>query len=196
MMGAWGELARRKIYPTIWWLFRDGLLPENTFIVGYARSRLMEELKLEDFFARNSCVAGQYDDAASYQHLNSHMNALHRGSQTNRLFYLALPSTESCMSQTGWNRVIMEKPFGRELQSSERLSNHIPSLFHEDQIYCIDHYLGKEMVQNLMVLRFANRIFDSIWNRNHIACVILTFKEPYSTKGHGDYFDEFGIIGT
>uniref|UniRef100_A0A2K5RPS8 Glucose-6-phosphate 1-dehydrogenase n=1 Tax=Cebus imitator TaxID=2715852 RepID=A0A2K5RPS8_CEBIM len=209
-------LAKRKIYPTIWWLFRDGLLTENTFIVGYAGSRLTvadilkqsepffkataeEELKLENFFARNSYVAGQYD----YQHLNSHMNALHRGSQANRLFYLALPSTvceavtknihESCMSQAGWNHIIVEKPFGRDLRSSERLSNHI-SLFHEDQIYRIEHYLGKEMVQNLMVLRFANRIFDSIWNWDHIACVILTFKEPHGTEGHGGCFDEFGII--
>lgn len=98
------------------------------------------------------------------------------------------------MSHTGWNRVIVEKPFGRDLQSSDRLSNHISSLFREDQIYRIDHYLGKEMVQNLMVLRFANRIFGPIWNRDNIACVILTFKEPFGTEGRGGYFDEFGII--
>lgn len=98
------------------------------------------------------------------------------------------------MSQIGWNRIIVEKPFGRDLQSSDRLSNHISSLFREDQIYRIDHYLGKEMVQNLMVLRFANRIFGPIWNRDNIACVILTFKEPFGTEGRGGYFDEFGII--
>nr|XP_060511797.1 glucose-6-phosphate 1-dehydrogenase [Panthera onca] len=180
IMGASGDLAKKKIYPTVWWLFRDGLLPEDTFIVGYARSRLTvadirkqsepffkatpeEKAKLEEFFARNSYVAGQYDDVASYRRLNSHVNGLHQGPQTNRLFYLALPPTvyeavtknihETCMSQTGWNRVIVEKPFGRDLQSSDRLSNHISSLFREDQIYRIDHYLGKEMVQNLMVLR-------------------------------------------
>lgn len=134
----------------------------------------------------------------------------------------------------GWNRIIVEKPFGRDLQSSDRLSNHISSLFREDQIYRIDHYLGKEMVQNLMVLRysqawapeprgigsgstgpppglllpcqmpcqplpcpsrrFANRIFGPIWNRDNVACVILTFKEPFGTEGRGGYFDEFGII--
>ncbi|MXQ99205.1 hypothetical protein E5288_WYG021634 [Bos mutus] len=221
IMGASGDLAKKKIYPTIWWLFRDGLLPEDTYIVGYARSRLTvadirkqsepffkatpeEKSKLEEFFARNSYVAGQYDDTASYKRLNSHINALHQGTQTNRLFYLALPPTvyeavtknihETCMSQTGWNRIIVEKPFGRDLQSSNQLSNHIASLFHEDQIYRIDHYLGKEMVQNLMVLRFANRIFGPIWNRDNIACVILTFKEPFGTEGRGGYFDEFGII--
>ncbi|KAM9668939.1 glucose-6-phosphate 1-dehydrogenase isoform 1-T1 [Dama dama] len=221
IMGASGDLAKKKIYPTIWWLFRDGLLPEDTYIVGYARSRLTvadirkqsepffkatpeEKSKLEEFFARNSYVAGQYDDTASYERLNSHINALHQGTQTNRLFYLALPPTvyeavtknihETCMSHTGWNRIIVEKPFGRDLQSSDQLSNHISSLFREDQIYRIDHYLGKEMVQNLMVLRFANRIFGPIWNRDNIACVILTFKEPFGTEGRGGYFDEFGII--
>uniref|UniRef100_A0A8B9QE71 Glucose-6-phosphate 1-dehydrogenase n=1 Tax=Apteryx owenii TaxID=8824 RepID=A0A8B9QE71_APTOW len=93
-----------------------------------------------------------------------------------------------------WNRVIVEKPFGRDLASSNALSDHISSLFREDQIYRIDHYLGKEMVQNLMVLRFGNRIFGPIWNRDNIACVVLTFKEPFGTEGRGGYFDDFGII--
>ena len=189
--------------------------------MGYARSRLTvddirkqsepffkatpeERPKLEEFFTRNSSVVGQYDVPASYKHLNSHMNALHQGMQANHLFYLALPPTvyeavtkniqETCMSQTGFNRIIVEKPFGRDLQSSNQLSNHISSLFREDQIYRIDHYLDKEMVQNLMVLRFANRIFGPIWNGDNIACVILTFKEPFGTEGRGGYFDEFGII--
>ncbi|KAG9329493.1 hypothetical protein JZ751_004488, partial [Albula glossodonta] len=94
----------------------------------------------------------------------------------------------------GWNRVIVEKPFGRDLQSSEELSAHLSSLFSEDQIYRIDHYLGKEMVQNLMVLRFGNRIFGPIWNRDSVACVVFTFKEPFGTQGRGGYFDDFGII--
>ena len=209
IMGASEDLAKKKIYTTIWWLFRDGLLPEDTYIMGYARSRLTvadirkqsepffkatpeEKSKLEEFFARNSYVAGQYDDAASYERLDSHIKALHQGTQTNRLSYLALPPTvyeavtknihKTCMSHTGWNRIIVEKPFGRDLQSSDRLSNHISSLFREDQIYRIDHYLGKEMVQNLMVLRFANRIFGPVWNRDNIACVILTFKEPLALR--------------
>ncbi|XP_035585189.1 glucose-6-phosphate 1-dehydrogenase-like [Zalophus californianus] len=160
IMGPSGDLAKKKIYPTIWWLFRIGLQPEDTFIVGYTRSGLTvanirkqrepffkatpEKPKLEEFFACNSYVAGQYDDTASYERLNSHMNALPLGPQANRLFYLALPPTvyeavtknihETCMSQTGWNRVIVEKPFRRDLQSSDRLSNHISSLFREDQI--------------------------------------------------------------
>ena len=94
------------------------------------------------------------------------------------------------MSQIGWNCIIMEKPFGRDLQSS----NHTSSLFHEDHICCIDHYMGREMVQNLMVLRFANRIFGPIWNRDNMSYAILTFKESFGTEGCWGYFSDFGII--
>uniref|UniRef100_A0A8D2KUF6 Glucose-6-phosphate 1-dehydrogenase n=1 Tax=Varanus komodoensis TaxID=61221 RepID=A0A8D2KUF6_VARKO len=221
ILGASGDLAKKKIYPTIWWLYRDGLLPDDTYIVGYARSQLTvddirkqsqpylkanpgEEQRLDAFFACNSYVSGKYDDQASFERLNAHLNSLHNGKKANRLFYLALPPSvyehvtaniqKTCMSTVGWNRVIVEKPFGKDLESSNKLSDHISALFSEDQIYRIDHYLGKEMVQNLMVLRFGNRIFGPIWNRDNVACVILTFKEPFGTEGRGGYFDEFGII--
>ncbi|XP_037744745.1 glucose-6-phosphate 1-dehydrogenase isoform X1 [Chelonia mydas] len=221
IMGASGDLAKKKIYPTIWWLFRDGLLPDDTYVMGYARSKITmadirkqsqpyfkvepdEQKKLEEFFARNSYMSGTYDDSTSFRRLNAHLDALHNGDKANRLFYLALPPSvyehvtrnikECCMGHGGWNRIIVEKPFGKDLESSNKLSNHIASLFREDQIYRIDHYLGKEMVQNLMVLRFGNRIFGPVWNRDNVACVILTFKEPFGTEGRGGYFDEFGII--
>ncbi|XP_068185396.1 glucose-6-phosphate 1-dehydrogenase-like isoform X2 [Antennarius striatus] len=221
ILGASGDLAKKKIYPTLWWLFRDGLLPDDTFFVGFARSNLtLDDIKkaclphmkvkeeegehLSAFFSKNSYIRGQYDDGSSFARLNSHLSSLPGGDGTNRLFYLALPPTvyhhvttnvrAHCMSSKGWNRVIVEKPFGRDLQSSEELSAHLSPLFTEDQIYRIDHYLGKEMVQNLMVLRFGNRIFGPIWNRDSVSCVILTFKESFGTQGRGGYFDDFGII--
>ncbi|XP_044068523.1 glucose-6-phosphate 1-dehydrogenase isoform X2 [Siniperca chuatsi] len=221
IMGASGDLAKKKIYPTLWWLFRDGLLPEQTFFVGFARSDLtvdairtscMPYLKVTDteaerlsaFFSRNTYISGKYGDESSFSKLNTHILSLPGGTEANRLFYLALPPTvyhdvsknikHYCMSTKGWNRVIVEKPFGHDLQSSEELSTHLSSLFTEEQIYRIDHYLGKEMVQNLMVLRFGNRIFGPIWNRDSVACVVLTFKEPFGTQGRGGYFDDFGII--
>ena len=98
------------------------------------------------------------------------------------------------MSPSGWSRVIIEKPFGKDSASSEKLSNHLSSLFKEEELYRIDHYLGKEMVQNLMTLRFGNLLFSPTWNRNYIASVVITFKEPFGTQGRGGYFDEFGII--
>ncbi|XP_068599618.1 glucose-6-phosphate 1-dehydrogenase-like [Brachionichthys hirsutus] len=221
IMGASGDLAKKKIYPTLWWLFRDGLLPEQTHFVGYARSDLtvdairnscMPYLKVTDteterlatFFSRNTYISGSYEGERSFSELDAHVLSLPGGAGANRLFYLALPPTvyhsvttnikQCCMSKKGWSRVIVEKPFGRDLQSSEALSAHLSSLFAEDQIYRIDHYLGKEMVQNLMVLRFGNRIFGPIWNRDNVACVVLTFKEPFGTQGRGGYFDDFGII--
>ncbi|XP_012816652.1 glucose-6-phosphate 1-dehydrogenase isoform X1 [Xenopus tropicalis] len=221
VVGASGDLAKKKIYPTLWWLYNDGLLPEDTYIVGFARSKLTvqdirkqseqyfkvsteDAEKLDSFFKRNSYISGQYSDAASFQNLNQHLNSLPNGAKANRLFYLAVPPSvyhdvtrnikETCMSSVGWNRVIVEKPFGKDLESSNRLSEHISALYKENQIYRIDHYLGKEMVQNLMILRFGNRIFSPLWSRDHISAVVLTFKEPFGTQGRGGYFDEFGII--
>lgn len=88
----------------------------------------------------------------------------------------------------------MEKPFGKDAKSSGELTEHLSKLFKEEQLYRIDHYLGKEMVQNLMTIRFGNKIFNPTWNRENIASVLITFKEPFGTQGRGGYFDEFGII--
>ena len=98
------------------------------------------------------------------------------------------------MSASGWTRVIVEKPFGKDSASSADLSDHLQNLFTEEQLYRIDHYLGEEMVQNLISLRFGNMIFGPTWNRDSIASVTITFKEPFGTQGRGGYFDEFGII--
>ena len=122
----------------------------------------------------------------------------------NRLFYLAVPPAAfvPCaatvaavgLSPSGWNRLVVEKPFGHDAASSEALGRALASHFPETSIYRIDHYLGKEMVQNLMVLRFANAVFEPLWNRNHISSVQVTFKEPIGTDGRGGYFDGIGII--
>ncbi|XP_038067286.1 glucose-6-phosphate 1-dehydrogenase-like isoform X1 [Patiria miniata] len=221
ILGASGDLAKKKIYPTLWWLYKDGLLPKKTMFVGFARSVLSitdiktrtspflklkdgEADKLEQFFAANRYVKGSYTDDSAFEHLDEVLTGLEGGAKTNRVFYLALPPNvfkdvskhikTHCMSSTGWSRVIVEKPFGRDLESSNDLSNHLKSLFTEDQLYRIDHYLGKEMVQNIMILRFGNRLFGPVWNRDSIASVVITFKEPIGTGGRGGYFDQFGII--
>ena len=124
--------------------------------------------------------------------------------KANRLFYFAIPpsvfvaSAASVsgggLSTRGWNRVVVEKPFGRDSATSAQLHHELSKYFTEDQIYRIDHYLGKEMVQNLMVLRFANTVFEPLWDNHSISTVQITFKEPFGTEGRGGYFDEFGII--
>jgi glucose-6-phosphate 1-dehydrogenase len=150
-------------------------------------------------------VAGGYDSKSDFENLDAVItDGESNGEIGNRLFYLALPPSvfipvtthlkEAAMSKTGWTRVIVEKPFGKDSDSSATLSNHLSSLFKEEQLYRIDHYLGKEMVQNLMTIRFGNRLFGPTWNRDNIASVVITFKEPFGTQGRGGYFDEFGII--
>jgi len=233
VLGASGDLATKKIYPTLWWLYRDGLLPDKTYFIGYARSKLTVEMirskvfqhmkvqdeekeKVEEFFKLNSYIQGSYDQDIDFQTLNKEIQVKEKSGRANRLFYFALPPSvyesvtsqirANCMAQgthkcqkTGeirkcWTRIIVEKPFGRDSESSAKLTQHLASLFSEDEVYRIDHYLGKEMVQNLIILRFANRIFSPVWNRDNIASVTISFKEPFGTQGRGGYFDDFGII--
>lgn len=221
LLGASGDLAKKKIYPTLWELFKHNWLPEHTFFVGYARSKLsVEDIrkrvepylkvsdaqkeKLEAFWSVNSYVAGGYEDPEGYKTLDAHIKQRETTHSNDRMFYLALPPSvfipvtqmvkNHCESSSGWTRIVIEKPFGKDYDSSAVLSNHLSSIFKEEQIYRIDHYLGKEMVQNLMVLRFANRIFTPLWNRDNIASVQITFKENIGTYGRGGYYDDFGVI--
>ncbi|XP_064632147.1 glucose-6-phosphate 1-dehydrogenase-like isoform X2 [Lineus longissimus] len=219
VFGASGDLAKKKIYPTLWEIFKDELIPENTIFIGYARSKITVEeirkrsspfIKVTDeqkglfnsFWTRNLYVQGAYDTSEGFIKLNKEIEGI---GKCNRLFYLALPPSvfiqvsknikDHCMSAPPhWSRLIVEKPFGRDSQSSAELSNHLSSLFKEEQLYRIDHYLGKEMTQNILTLRFANRLFGPVWNRDNISSVMISFKEPFGTQGRGGYFDEFGII--
>jgi len=214
VVGASGDLAKKKIYPTLWWLFRDGLLPNVIRFFGYARSNLtVEQLRekchqymkvtdgekdlYEKFWKLNAYFAGSYDQRRDFEMFNQELAKTEGRGQANRIFYLALPPSvfeivtanirQTSMASSGWTRVIVEKPFGKDSESSLKLSNHLAQLFTEEQIYRIDHYLGKEMVQNLMSLRFGNRVFGPTWNRESIASVMISFKEPFGTQGRGGY---------
>jgi len=122
----------------------------------------------------------------------------------NRVFYFAVPPDvfaaagaaikAKCMSSKGWNRMIIEKPFGKDSASCSELGERLSRSFNEDELYRIDHYLGKEIVQNIMVLRFGNVLLQPLWNRNYIKSVIINFKEDIGTQGRGGYFDGYGII--
>lgn len=222
VIGASGDLAKKKTFPALFSLYCHGLLPEDVIIAGFSRSKLDDSTfkdrisqkfksghddKKAAFLDRCFYFSGQYDSKKSFAEFDLAMKEKEgtiSGAQgANRVFYLAIPptlftvvgkSTQAALTSTGWNRVIVEKPFGKDSASSAELGRQLSVLFREDQMYRIDHYLGKEMVQNLMVLRFANTVFEPIWNRHHIKCVIITFKEPFGTKGRGGYFDKFGII--
>lgn len=225
VLGASGDLSKKKIYPTLWRLFRDDLVPPSTLVVGYARSHVTveelgarmkpyskltpeeqkEEGKFAGFLAVNSYVRGSYDQPGDFANLNAHINAITNNDQAKRVyFYLALPPSvyqsvsslisNNCREGHGKISLVVEKPFGHDSDSSAKLSKHLENLYAEDELYRIDHYLGKEMVQNLLTLRFGNRIFGPTWNRESISCVVITFKENIGTQGRGGYFDNFGII--
>ncbi|KAI8369373.1 glucose-6-phosphate dehydrogenase [Radiomyces spectabilis] len=224
VLGASGDLAKKKTYPALYNLYRDGFLPEKTRIVGYARSKLSHEDfiqrvtgyikspssdKLSEFKNMLSYHQGLYDQDESFQALDKHIKELEEqrdiepGSR-HRIFYMALPPSvfipvaqhlrRNAYAKEGINRVVVEKPFGRDLASYQEMSKELGSLFTEKEIYRIDHYLGKEMVKNLMMVRFANIFFSNSWDRKYIDSVQITFKEPFGTEGRGGYFDEFGII--
>src|SRR5205809_870733 len=129
-----------------------------------------------------------------------------RGGPANRIFYCATPpslyddivenlgSSGLAQSRTGFTRIVIEKPFGHDLESARALNRQLRRYFGEDQIYRIDHYLGKETVQNLLVLRFANQIFEPLWNRNHVAHVQITVAETIGVETRGAYYEEAGAL--
>eukprot|EP00043_Microstomoeca_roanoka_P025832 m.10062 g.10062 ORF g.10062 m.10062 type:complete len:641 (-) comp5913_c0_seq2:409-2331(-) len=224
ILGASGHLAKTKIYPVLWCMYRKGLIPRDAVFLGYARSKLsredfMERLRpcmraapedetlLDEFLHRCEYQVGSYDDQASFVTLNEYIKLRVANKQklhSNRLFYLALPVkvvetvsahlSSCCESEVGWTRIVVEKPFGRDVPSFLSLSQSLGQHFKQDQIYRMDHYLGKEMVQNLLVLRFSNRIFSTIWDRRHIQAVVITVKETRDLGVYAPYFDEYGII--
>ncbi|RHY77760.1 hypothetical protein DYB34_010584, partial [Aphanomyces astaci] len=222
VIGASGDLAKKKTYPSLFELYTHGYLPEHTTICGYARSHKTDEefrafiggyLKTTDVEKKEAFLQkclyrhGDYDSVEAVGKVSAEMYLKESatGLKTkNRLFYFAIPPNvfvpigtsikAAALSAEGWNRLIVEKPFGHDLTSFNELSAAMGALYSEDEIYRIDHYLGKEMVQNLMLLRFANITFEPLWNRNYISSVMITFKEDIGTQGRGGYFDSYGII--
>ena len=164
--------------------------------------------KIEEFKKISTYVSGAYDKGEAFEELNAHLNTIEANYQTkerNRVFYLALPPSvfipvtqhlkEHCyVFKGGINRIIIEKPFGKDTESCKQLITSVQNYWTEDETFRIDHYLGKEMVKNILVLRFANVSMGAAWDKNHISNVQITFKEPFGTEGRGGYFDEFGII--
>ena len=224
VVGASGDLAVKKTFPALFSLYCNGLLPPHFIVAGFARSAMEAEQfkkkisakfnpkadasKRSAFLSTIFYHAGQYDSpndfASLAKELQSREAQLGDKKTANRIFYFAIPPNvfiptarsirAAALSRTGWNRIIVEKPFGRDLDSSAELGRDLGALFSEEEIFRIDHYLGKEMVQNLMVLRFSNRVFEPIWNHAYVNSVHITFKEDFGTQGRGGYFDHYGII--
>ena len=226
VFGASGDLAKKKIFPSLFALYYEGCLPKQFTVFGFARSDMSDEdfrssilgnlscrvdarenceEKVEAFLSRCFYHRGKYDRDEDFASLSEKMGTHEQGRETaNRLFYMSIPPTvfvdvargvgSQAASKTGWTRVIVEKPFGRDLESSKELSRCLYKYLEEEQIYRIDHYLGKELIDNLLVMRFSNLIFEPLWSRQFIRNVQIVFSEPFGTDGRGGYFDNYGII--
>jgi glucose-6-phosphate 1-dehydrogenase len=168
----------------------------------------VEDAKWDDFASRISYVRGRYDDEGSFDALSIELDRVDRemGCGGHHLFYLSTPPNvyreivknlgasglNRPRVEGGWVRIIVEKPFGRDLDSAAQLDRCVHEVFDEEQIYRIDHYLGKETVQNMFVLRFVNGIFEPIWNRNFIDHVQITVSESIGVEARGGYYEQAG----
>ena len=213
LVGATGDLARRKLIPAIYDLYIDGLLPHKGAIIGYAREETDDEtFKLR---AANSIKAHArrplYDEA--WVELRERLIYVPRSAgglgyvakrttQKQRLIYLSTPPTAVSalvdeIAEAGLvqgTRLVIEKPFGFDLASSQELDRHLRRHFDESQIFRIDHYLGKETVQNIMVLRFGNHLWERVWNRDAIDHVQITVAESLGTGGRAAFYDSVGAM--
>jgi glucose-6-phosphate 1-dehydrogenase len=229
IFGASGDLAHRKLYPALFDLYYAGHLPENFFVIGFARSdwndqdfrkqvlKTLKEIGKPDPAKQKKFVSHLYyrvadlDDTASFHRLAVTLKELDQKYKTqgNVMYHLAIPP-EACgnvvaqldrahlinPSKKGgpWTRVIFEKPFGHDLESARALNHDIHQYLKEEQIYRIDHYLGKETVQNILMFRFANSIFEPIWNRRYIDNIQIMVYETLGVEQRAAYYDHAGVI--
>jgi glucose-6-phosphate 1-dehydrogenase len=218
IFGASGDLTKRKLFPALYSLAYRQLLPEKFGILGVARTEETDQ----DFRERMKAAVQEFGrdpfredvwewlaDGMHYvfgeEKLTAALRELeeHRGTTGNRVYYLAVPPAAFVpivewvgkhRSKKGWTRLIVEKPFGHDLQSAQELNALLHKHFDENEIFRIDHYLGKETVQNMLALRFANGIFEPIWNRQFIDHIQITVAETLGIEGRADYYERAGAI--
>jgi glucose-6-phosphate 1-dehydrogenase len=216
LFGATGDLAKRKLFPALYHLERHGQLDVSVIGVGrstwddqtfrdHAREAIgksvtdMDEQVLERLLRRLHLVGGDYASLETFAHL---ARTLAECRSENAVFYLAIPpaafpTITQSLAAVGLNRrgrVVVEKPFGRDLRSAQELNGVLHEAFPEDRIFRIDHYLGKESVEDLLVFRFSNSLLEPIWNRNHVSSVQVTMAERIGLEGRGAFYDSVGAI--
>jgi len=231
IFGATGDLTARKLLPAIYNLAREGQLPSQFAVVGFARrDKSHDDFRAEmkeaiNEFSRNKPVdetiwknfeqqifyhRSEFPDAEGYKSLDTFLKELDGrfGTKGNRVFYLSTQPrffTTICENLAGanliypkgqspWSRLIIEKPFGHDVESAHALQKELLQYLAEEQIYRIDHYLGKETVQNLLVFRFANSLFESLWNNRYIDHVQITVGEDIGIGRRGAFWEEAGLL--
>lgn len=222
--GATGDLASRKLYPALFRLFQKGFIRNHFAVIGTARREWTDEYfrevvvksvqsltedvnQAEEFASHFYYQAHNVTDTHHYVVLKELSEKLDQkyGIEGNRIFYLAMAPSffgtitqhlkdEALLTENGYNRLIIEKPFGKDYVSAQTLNEQLRHSFDENQIYRIDHYLGKEMIQNITAVRFANRVFETMWNRNHIDNVQITLAEQVGVEERGGYYETSGAL--
>jgi glucose-6-phosphate 1-dehydrogenase len=226
VFGGYGDLAQRKLLPTLFSMFRSGVLTGESSIVGFGRrgyddasyrdivSRAVQRAEepeipdkelLEAFCSRSYFVQGRIDHPEEYGALVRRVEELRGSRRLDVLYYLAVPSSlympaVQAIQRSGLDTspqsstIVIEKPFGRNLATSMELNAAVSKVFAEEQIYRMDHYLGKETVQNIIFFRFANSIFEPMWNRNFIDNVQITVAEDIGVEHRGRFYEKTGVI--
>lgn len=219
IFGATGDLTKRKLIPALYQLYIKGKL--NSPIICTARKNLTKEqfiksLSLNKFLPNAKKLSG-FLNLVNYVHLDFTSPDIDKFSKdvseitrkyssgNNKMFYLALPDAlfaktaniirdSGMLEGNGWKRVVFEKPFGHDSKSAKEINKQILSVFKEDQIYRVDHYLGKELVQSILAFRFANPIFKQVWNNKFVDNVQISMPERIGITGRGRYYDKAGAI--
>ncbi|NTV91374.1 MAG: glucose-6-phosphate dehydrogenase, partial [Clostridiales bacterium] len=224
IFGVTGDLANRKLIPALYELQRTGKINAPLHVIGFARrewddKKLQDVIKssiseyidpknigkktIGDLLGHAHYIQAQFTDEAGYQELASYLNEI---KVKNVLFYLATPpesypeiihrlGTQGLAQENSyWRRIIIEKPYGRDLHSADELETLVHTVFNESQIYRIDHYLGKETVQNILVFRFANGIFEPLWNRRYVDHIQITVAESVGVETRAGFYEGAGVI--
>jgi glucose-6-phosphate 1-dehydrogenase len=224
IFGASGDLTKRKLLPALYRMVKDGNMPEKFAIIGVARTPSTKEeyQALTRTALEASSEVGTIDEAAwarfsdaldyqttefgSKEQFQSLRDKLEAAGFHNWLFYCSVPpsvfpiiaeqlaATGLNDEEEGYTRIIVEKPFGTSLETAKSLNTVLHAAFKESQIYRIDHFLGKETVQNILSLRFANTIFEPLWNRTYVDHVQITVAENLGLEGRGGFYEEAGVL--
>ncbi|HVA13074.1 MAG TPA: glucose-6-phosphate dehydrogenase, partial [Stellaceae bacterium] len=214
LFGVTGDLAAKKIFPALYAMVKKGVLTvpvigvaRPTWSLATLRKRIRDSIKqsgaiynqraLDHLLCRFSYVSGDYNDQATFTALKKALGAARRPAH-----YLAIPPSlfETVIKGLGTAnlaehaRVIVEKPFGRDLASARTLNHAARAVFPEDSIFRIDHFLGKEAIMNMLYFRFANSFLEPIWNRNYVASVQLTLSEDFGVEDRGAFYETAGCL--